>query len=259
MKKIIKNKYIIIAFCIIITGIIYLSLKKTSDNENIIYTEDEIEQNSDDKKIIYTDEEIDLEMDEYNGTEEEEIQEEGETESEVDNTKNTGNEKSKIYIHITGEVNNPGVVTLDEGSRIVDAINAAGGTTSNADISKINLVYILEDGMKINIPDKSELKENINYEYITKGSGEGKVDENDSSDYKNETSKSSNSVKYSIVNINSATQTELESLPGIGPSLALRIINYRKENGKFSSIEEIKEVSGIGEAKYNELKKYITI
>lgn len=260
MKKIIKNKYVIIVFCILITSIIYLKMKKTNNNENIIYTEEEVEQNSNDEKIMYTDEEIDLEIEELEeNSENGEGQEDEEIESEVDDTNNSGNVKSKIYIHITGEVNNPGVVTLDEGSRIVDAINAAGGTTSNADISKINLVYILEDGMKINIPDNSELKENINYEYITKGSGDGKVTENDGSDYKNESSKSSNSAKYSIVNINSATQTELESLPGIGPSLALKIINYRKENGRFSSIEEIKEVSGIGEAKYNELKKYITI
>ena len=64
-------------------------------------------------------------------------------------------------------------------------------------------------------------------------------------------------ILFDIVNINTATQTELETLPGIGPSLALKIINYRKENGKFSSIEDIKNVSGIGEAKFNNIKEYI--
>ena len=68
-----------------------------------------------------------------------------------------------------------------------------------------------------------------------------------------------NSKKYEVVNINKATQTELETLPGIGPSLALKIINYRKENGEFSSIEELKNISGIGDSKFEEIKKYITI
>ena len=65
--------------------------------------------------------------------------------------------------------------------------------------------------------------------------------------------------KISVVNINTATQTELETLPGIGPSLALKILNYRKENGKFSSIEDIKNVSGIGDAKFENIKNYIRV
>ena len=72
-------------------------------------------------------------------------------------------------------------------------------------------------------------------------------------------SNNESAFKISTVNINTATQTELETLPGIGPSLALNIINYRKENGKFSSIEDIKNVSGIGEAKYENIKKYIKV
>ena len=62
-----------------------------------------------------------------------------------------------------------------------------------------------------------------------------------------------------LVNINSATQTDLESLPGIGPSTAIKIINYRNENGKFKSIEDLKNVSGIGEAKFNNIKKYVCV
>ena len=71
--------------------------------------------------------------------------------------------------------------------------------------------------------------------------------------------KSESAFKVYNVNINTATQTELETLPGIGPSLALKIINYRKENGKFKSIEELKSVNGIGENKYEEIKKYIYV
>ena len=67
-----------------------------------------------------------------------------------------------------------------------------------------------------------------------------------------------NKKTTSLVNINTATQTELETLPGIGPSIALKIINYRKENGKFSNVEELKNVNGIGENKFEAMKKYVT-
>lgn len=172
--------------------------------------------------------------------------------------------RNKIYVYITGEVIVPGVVILDEGSRISDAINAAGGTTVNANVSKVNLVYVLQDGMKVNIPNNSDLKNNPNFEYITTASGDGRNDVYSSYSVGGTSSGSGSSnwggsKKQDIVNINTASQTELESLPGIGPSLALKIINYRKENGKFSSIEDIKNVSGIGESKFEALKEFINI
>lgn len=179
---------------------------------------------------------------------------------------------NKIYIYIIGEVNQPGVVILDEGSRISDAINSAGGTTANADLSKINLVYTLQDGMKINIPNSEQLKKEPDFQYITSNasdetlnessSGNGSVSASSSSNGSsndNKTSGSSIDAQSNIVNINTATQTELETLPGIGPSLALRIIEYRKENGKFNNIEEIKNVKGIGEAKYDDIKNHIKV
>lgn len=169
-----------------------------------------------------------------------------------------------IYVYITGEVNKQGVVILKKGSRIDDAINAAGGVTSNANISKINLVFILEDGMKINIPSYNDLKNNPDFEYITRGSGDGDNDSWTSTSSNNNSNSSINSndsysAQIQVVNINTASQTELETLPGIGPSLALRIINYREENGKFSNIDEIKNVSGIGDGKFNDIKNYITV
>lgn len=182
---------------------------------------------------------------------------------------NQENDEEKIYIYITGQVNNPGVVILSEGSRIVDAIEVAGGITSKADISKVNLVYVLQDGMKVNIPSENDLKNNPDFEYITMSSGDSKNDENlsgsntsnsdDSSELSSNSSSQENSSKNSIVNINTATQTELETLPGIGPSIALKIINYRKENGKFSKIEDIKNVSGVGDSKFESIKKFITV
>lgn len=238
MKKLIKNKYLVLAICIIIISIIYIGFQKIVDNRNVVTIDEEyIEERPNDESIIFTDEEIDIGVEGAGETEKEEIIEENV-------------EENQIYVHITGEVNNPGVIVLKEGSRVVDAINVAGGTTANADLTKINLVYILEDGMKVNIPNNTDLQEESDFEYITKKSGEGREDLQSNSD---------NIDSKVMVNINNATQTELESLPGIGPSLALKIIKYRKENGKFSSIEDIKNVSGIGESKFNDLKKYITI
>lgn len=186
-----------------------------------------------------------------------------------DNLSDSLEQKNKIYVYITGEVNNSGVVVLNSGSRIIDAINAAGGTTSKANISKINLVYILDDGMKVNIPNNDDLKENPDFEYVTTGSGDGinianngknNNGNNSTTNSGSNLSNSSNDKKnVNIVNINSATQTEFETLPGIGPSLALKIINYRNENGKFSSVEDIKNVSGIGESKFNALKDFICV
>lgn len=159
------------------------------------------------------------------------------------------NESSKdlVVVHITGSVKNPGIVKLSEGSRIEDAIQAAGGLTENADISKVNLAYVLDDGIKIKIPSITD--DDIgDEEIINEESGENII-ENDTTSSKNNKS----------ININKATETELETLPGIGASLASRIVEYRKQNGNFSSIEDIKNVSGIGDSKYLNIKDFITV
>ena len=159
-------------------------------------------------------------------------------------------EEKNIMVHITGAVKNEGVVYLDSDSRVINAIEEAGGATQEADLSKINLVFPLEDGMKIYIPSiyddeniENEIEED---EYITKSSDEI-------------ISEQSSKEAESKVNINKATQTELETLPGIGPSTALKIIEYRENEGKFKKIEDIKEVSGIGEAKFEKIKDFIEI
>lgn len=162
-----------------------------------------------------------------------------------EDTTDESTESTDILVHVSGCVKNNIVVTLPEGSRINDAIEAAGGLTKDADLTNINLAYILEDGEKIYIPKKGEEIE-MNSESIS-GQTNTSVP----------TSSSSN--KTSKININKATQAELETIPGIGPSTALKIINYREENGKFASIEDIKNVSGIGDAKYDQMKEYITV
>lgn len=156
--------------------------------------------------------------------------------------------ETTYIIHISGAVNNEGVYKINENSRISDAIELAGGLKEDADISKINLAYKLEDGMKIFIPninDNKEYEENdITEEFI---------------EYQNKSDNTNNNSKNSKVNINTATQTQLETLPGIGPSTALKIINYRIEKGKFSKIDDIKNVSGIGNGKFDKIKDLICI
>ena len=166
-------------------------------------------------------------------------------------TQEESKEEEKIVVHITGAVNKEGIVELQEGARIADAIEKAGGAKENADIKNINLATILEDGMKVHIPTVEETQannENIN------------VENNASSQINTGTKEATSNTKtQGKININTATQGELDTLPGIGPSTAAKIIEYRKENGKFKNIEEIKEVSGIGDAKYEKIKDLIGI
>lgn len=181
------------------------------------------------------------------------ISEENETKEQekVDITK-------KIMVYITGEVKNSGIYELEENSRIKDVIEKAGGLKETADITDINLATILQDEDKITIPSKEENKqEKQNTENIqsNKQSKTTEKSQNTTSISTNTTGKNQNTK----VNINTATQTELETLPGIGPSIASKIMSYRKENGKFKSIEEIKKVSGIGESKYANIKELIKV
>ena len=153
-----------------------------------------------------------------------------------ENKTNVEIQEDLVIIHITGSVKNPGIVKLKYGSRIEDAIEAAGGLTENADITNVNLAYVLDDGVKIRIPSITDEK-NGDEQILEEGSGESTKE----------------------VNINKATETELQSLPGIGASLASRIIEYRNQNGKFSKIEDIKNVNGIGDSKYDNIKDFITV
>lgn len=151
-------------------------------------------------------------------------------------------ESNQIVVHITGEVENEGIIKIEEGARISDVIENAGGVTKEADLSKINLAYTVQDGQKIYVPSIND-KEEI--ETVTDNAGENVIQSNE------------NNVKNERININTANQTELETLNGIGPSTALKIINYRNENGKFEKIEDIKNVPGIGDAKFENIKDNI--
>ena len=174
-----------------------------------------------------------------------------ENSEKVENTKITneiGKEEEQIVIHIIGEVKKEGIIYLKKGSRVADAIKEAGGETREADLSKINLAYVLEDGEKIYVPNENDKIT----EYITQGNGNNVISEG---------SKTSNNLKgeNSKVNINTATLNELDSLPGIGPSTAQKIIDYREKNGNFEKIEDLQNVKGIGDAKYEGIKDRIIV
>ena len=152
--------------------------------------------------------------------------------------------ENKIVIHITGEVEEEGVIELEKGARISDAIEEAGGTTEEADLSNVNLAYSLSDGQKVKIPNINEKDEEIIV--VEEKAGDNIIIEG-------------NKSKEEKININKAAQTEIETLPGIGPSTALKIITYRNEHGKFKNIEYIKNVSGIGDSKFENIKEYICV
>ncbi len=167
---------------------------------------------------------------------ENEILENEEVEDKISN-------ENTVTIHVIGEVNYPGVVVLKEGARIVDAIEAAGGEKEEADLNRINLAYILNDGEKIYIPNKND-NNDIGEYLITDGEN---------------SALSINSEDTIIVNINTASVEELIKLPGIGEATANKIIGYRKENGKFKEPEELKNVPGIGDSKYKNIKDMIKV
>ena len=174
------------------------------------------------------------------------------TQDDIDNgtsttlfgTKQLGN----IVVHVIGEVKKPGVIKLKEGSRIIDAINKCGGQTEEADLSKINLAYVLDDGSQIYIP---RIKEDIQNTTIMKTEAGENVIVNNVTQGEDE-----KSIK---VNLNTATLEKLMTLPGVGESTAKKIIEYRNQNKKFNSVDELKNVSGIGEAKLNALKEYVYV
>lgn len=150
-----------------------------------------------------------------------------------------------IYVHIAGEVSNPGMYELKHDARVSDAIDAAGGLTESADQLSINLARQVTDGEQIVVQAYIEAEPGNSESTGASDSGLP--------------SSSNTEVLSSKVNINTASASELTTLDGIGESTAAKIIAYRQANGSFASIEEIKKVSGIGDKKYEAIKDRITV
>ncbi len=172
---------------------------------------------------------------------------------------------NNIRVDIKGEVKSPNIYDASSDERVIDIINKAGGLTKNADTSIINLSKKLQDEMVIIIYSKKQVK---SYEETLKNKEEllgicnDKV-ANDAcisdKDINNKSIKNNDSNNTNLVNINTATLDELQTLPRIGENKAKSIISYREKNNGFKSIEEIKNVTGIGDSIFDQIKENITI
>ena len=160
----------------------------------------------------------------------------------------------EIYVYITGAVNKPGVYNFPEGSRIFQVIEAAGGFTPKADIAALNLADTFTDAQHIHIPVKGEhlrITQNTNtnadtYTHITVQP-------------QNSQSNAKSSSNGELVDVNNASESELQRLTGVGPAIAKRIYEYRQKNGRFKSAEELVNVRGIGPAKLEKMRSQIII
>lgn len=154
----------------------------------------------------------------------------------------------EITVYVSGEVNKSGVVTLKEGDRLAVAVEKLGGTTKKADLNNINLAIRVKDEEHYIIPKIGEAKQ------------ENLKDVNNTKDIENAEIKNENTAKDSSkININTATLEELDKLPGVGEATANKIISHREENGQFKNIEDIKNVNGIGDKKFENMKELICV
>ncbi len=159
-----------------------------------------------------------------------------------------------IFVYVCGAVSEPGVYELDEGSRVIDAVTAAGGLSDEADGSYVNLAAPLEDGLKLRIPTITETS-GENVAAVPKSSGAQIEVMTKALEGDGQTSDGGNGM----VNINTASAEQLKTLPGIGDGIASRIVDYRTECGNFSCIEDIMKISGIKDKLFQKIKDRITV
>lgn len=157
-------------------------------------------------------------------------------ESETNAVETITEEILDYKVYVCGSVNNPKVVTIKKGSRVAEAVELAGGVNDEADINSVNFAAFIEDGQKIYIPKEGETVDKIEF------------------------TEQNNSIETnSPININKADKSQLQLLPGIGETIAQYIIDYRMQNGNFKSIEEIKNVSKIGDKTFEKIKDRISV
>ncbi|WP_370892446.1 helix-hairpin-helix domain-containing protein, partial [Janibacter sp. GXQ6167] len=148
---------------------------------------------------------------------------------------------AKIVVHVVGQVRRPGVIELRAGTRVDDAIAAAGGATTKADLAQVNLARLAVDGEQIIVPKEGEAGTAAPAPQSPGASGVGP------------------GGGGQLVDLNSADQATLETLPGVGPVLAQRIIEWRTDNGRFASVEDLNAVSGIGEKIFAQLAPKVRV
>ena len=147
--------------------------------------------------------------------------------------RSAGTSGASLFVHVAGHVRSPGLYGLAVGARVADAIEAAGGARANADLDAVNLAQIVTDGLKIDVPRRGSAP--VPAAASTSPGGGG------------------------VVGINSADQAGLEAIPGIGPVKAAAIMQYRTDNGAFSSLDQLLAVSGIGPATLESIRPYVSL
>lgn len=140
-----------------------------------------------------------------------------------------------LLVDVAGWVRRPGVYEFEEGARVIDAIDAAGGARTGAMLESLNLAAPLTDGSQILVPKEGDEAAAP----APSGSGEA--------------------VAGALINVNSASATELEALPGVGEVIAQAIVDYRTENGPFASVDQLLDVSGIGDATLESIRELVTV
>ena len=153
-----------------------------------------------------------------------------------------------MVVHVVGAVVRPGVVTLGPGSRVSAAIDRAGGATADADLARLNLARVVADGERLYVPKVGETDIPAALDEAT-GAGGAAVPGGVASP----------GVEVGVVDLNTADQATLETLPGIGPSLAQRILAWRDEHGRFSAVEDLLDVSGIGDGRFADLQDRVRV
>lgn len=154
-----------------------------------------------------------------------------------------------VTVHVVGQVAHPGIVRLPSGSRVGDAVARAGGALKGADLAAINLARVLVDGEQVRVPKPGEVV------VAPAGPGGGGTGSSGGGGGAG----NSPGGAAGAVNLNQATAAQLEDLPGVGPVLAQRIVDWRTEHGRFTTVDELNEVSGIGEKIFAELKPKVTV
>ena len=220
--------YLICVLFVVVTGIVYFLNNYDSDDE--ILLEDVMQESA-----IIEDEEDNV----YDLDDSSDSSIELDDESKQDDS---SDKDGYIYVHICGAVNKPGVYEMCANSRVIDIIDKAGGLRKDADNAIVNQAKILEDCEQIYIPYEGE---QVNINSSTSNNinvvAESKQDAQDK------------------ININTASKNELITLPGIGEAKADMILEYRSENGSFSKIEDIMNITGIKEGLFNKISEYITV
>ncbi|UIJ33465.1 helix-hairpin-helix domain-containing protein [Allobranchiibius sp. GilTou73] len=157
-----------------------------------------------------------------------------------------------VVVQVVGQVRHPGVVTLRAGARVQDAVAAAGGALPSADLTAVNLARVVTDGEQIQVPKPGQTMTPAPGA-VGGGSGEGSAPVTAAG------GGSSDASAGGVINLNTADVTGLDALPGVGPVLAQRIVDWRTQNGRFTSVDELGEVSGIGDKVLARLRPHVTV